>query len=98
MCIRDSYKAVTEFAISNGCVPMVWDINAGKGMSMLNRTTLKIDNANMMDGITGICFCNSKIPLFKHIFKTSLRYLVPFNRCSLLFGNNISVSLSLIHI
>ena len=31
---------------------MVWDINAGKGMSMLNRTTLKIDNANMMDGIT----------------------------------------------
>lgn len=50
--IRAYYKAVTEFAISNGCVPMVWDINAGKGMSMLNRTTLKIDNANMMDGIT----------------------------------------------
>ncbi len=31
---------------------MVWDINAGKGMSMLNRTPLKIDNDHMMDGIT----------------------------------------------
>lgn len=50
--IRAYYKAVTEFAISNGCVPMVWDINAGNGMSLLNRTTLKISNANMMDGIT----------------------------------------------
>lgn len=50
--IRAYYKAVTEFAISNGCVPMVWDINAGNGMSLFNRTTLKISNANMMDGIT----------------------------------------------
>lgn len=50
--IRAYYKAVTEFAISNGCVPMVWDINAGNGMSLLNRTTLKIGNAYMMDGIT----------------------------------------------
>ena len=50
--VKAYYKAVTEFAISNGCVPMVWDINAGNGMSLLNRTTLKISNANMMDGIT----------------------------------------------
>lgn len=50
--VKTYYKAVTEFAISNGCVPMVWDINAGNGMSLLNRTTLKISNANMMDGIT----------------------------------------------
>lgn len=50
--VKAYYKAVTEFAISNGCVPMVWDINAGNGMSLFNRTTLKISNANMMDGIT----------------------------------------------
>ena len=30
---------------------MVWDINAGNGMSLLNRNTLKVSNANMMDGI-----------------------------------------------
>ena len=50
--IKAYYKAVVESAINNGCVPMVWDINASNGMSLLNRTTLKIGNAYMMDGIT----------------------------------------------
>ena len=49
--VKAYYKAVTELAINNGCVPMVWDINAGNGMSLLNRNTLKVSNANMMDGI-----------------------------------------------
>ena len=49
--IKSYYKAVTEYAINNGCVPMVWDINK-TGMTVLDRAGLKVGNANMMDGIT----------------------------------------------
>ena len=50
--IKAYYKAVVESAINNGCVPFVWDINSSLGMTTLNRATLKVGNANMMDGIT----------------------------------------------
>ena len=50
--IKAYYKAVVEAAINNGCVPFVWDINSSLGMTTLNRATLKVSNANMMDGIT----------------------------------------------
>lgn len=50
--IKAYYKAVTEYAINNGCVPFVWDTNSTNGMTILNRNTLKVGNTNMMDGIT----------------------------------------------
>lgn len=50
--IKAYYTAVTQYAISNGCVPFVWDTNSGSGMTTINRGTLKVGNANMMDGIT----------------------------------------------
>lgn len=50
--IKAYYRAVTQYAIENGCVPMVWDTNSGSGMTTLNRNTLKVGNINMMEGIT----------------------------------------------
>ena len=47
--IKAWYKTVTKYAISCGCIPMVWDTNNGKGI--INRTRLTIDCPYAMEGI-----------------------------------------------
>lgn len=55
--IKAWFKDVTRKAISNGCVPMVWDINSiqqhgEKGtMTLLDRAHLRIFNQAAVDGI-----------------------------------------------
>ncbi len=50
--IKAWYAAVTRYAIANGCVPFVWDINTNQGMSIIDRAAVKVYNNNMMQGIT----------------------------------------------
>lgn len=50
--IKAYYAAVVRYAVDNGCVPYVWDINSGNGMSVISRSSLKVYNTNMMQGIT----------------------------------------------
>lgn len=52
--IFDWYKAVTRYAITYGCVPMVWDTNYSKQPSgtVINRANCSIFNQLAMDGIT----------------------------------------------
>ena len=50
--IKAWYAAVTRYAIDNGCVPLVWDINSSNGMSIIDRAAVKVYNTNMMQGIT----------------------------------------------
>ena len=51
--IRDWHKAVTRYAINNGCVPMVWDTNAGH--PVIDRANCTIGNefsyGGIMDGV-----------------------------------------------
>jgi len=42
---------VTKYAITNGCIPFAWDTNSGNGMTIINRSTVKVLNTNMMLGI-----------------------------------------------
>lgn len=49
--IRSWYEAVTKYAITNGCIPFAWDTNSGNGMTIINRSTVKVLNTNMMLGI-----------------------------------------------
>lgn len=44
------YKTVTQYAISSGCVPMVWDTNSDRGL--INRTTCSVVCKAAMEGIT----------------------------------------------
>ena len=46
---RDWYKAVTRYAINNGCVPMVWDTNGSN--SVINRTNCTIGCQFSYNGI-----------------------------------------------
>ncbi len=50
--IRSWYEAVTSYAIANGCIPFAWDTNSGNGMSIIDRSAVKVSNSNMMLGIT----------------------------------------------
>lgn len=49
--IRSWYEAVIKYAITNGCIPFAWDTNSGNGMTIINRSTVKVLNTNMMLGI-----------------------------------------------
>ena len=51
--IHDWYKTVTRYAITYGCVPMVWDTNNCKQPTgtVINRANCKIFNQFAMDGI-----------------------------------------------
>lgn len=55
--VKAWYKEVTKEAISNGCIPMLWDINhinrsGGKGtMTVVDRANLKIFSQVAFDGI-----------------------------------------------
>lgn len=44
------YQTVTKYAISSGCVPMVWDTNSDRGL--INRTTCSVVCKAAMEGIT----------------------------------------------
>ncbi len=50
--IKAWYAAVTSYAINNGCIPYAWDTNSGNGMSIIDRSSNKVSNTNMMTGIT----------------------------------------------
>jgi endoglucanase len=51
--IKAYYKAVNQYAISNGCVPFAWDTNyiGYPSMTIINRAKLSIYNQHMLDGI-----------------------------------------------
>ena len=51
--IKAYYKAVTKYAIDNGCVPMVWDTNntTYPSMTVFSRSALSVFNNNMLNGI-----------------------------------------------
>ena len=51
--IKAYYKAVTKYAIENGCVPVVWDTNytSYPSMTVFNRSAVKVFNDNMLTGI-----------------------------------------------
>ncbi|MBQ9230436.1 MAG: glycoside hydrolase family 5 protein [Prevotella sp.] len=55
--VKAWYKVVTQEAISNGCVPMLWDINrpdhhGEKGtMTVIDRANLKVFSTVALDGI-----------------------------------------------
>ena len=51
--IKAYYKAVTKYAIDNGCVPVAWDTNytSYPSMTIFSRASLKVFNVNMLDGI-----------------------------------------------
>ena len=55
--VKAWFKEVTEKAVSNGCIPMVWDINSpnqnGESgtMTIVNRSSLSIFCAYALDGI-----------------------------------------------
>lgn len=51
--IKAYYKAVSKSAVENGCVPIAWDVNQsdGLGMTLFNRSTLKVSNENMVKSI-----------------------------------------------
>ena len=50
--IKAWYAAVTSYAINNGCIPYAWDTNSGNGMSIIDRSNIKVLNTNMMTGVT----------------------------------------------
>ena len=52
--IKAYYKAVTKYAIENGCVPMAWDTNytSYPSMTIFGRAACKVFNDNMLSGIT----------------------------------------------
>ena len=51
--IKAYYKAVTKYAIENGCVPMAWDTNytSYPSMTIFGRAACKVFNDNMLSGI-----------------------------------------------
>ncbi len=51
--IKSYYKAVTGYAIQNGCVPMAWDTNytSYPSMTIFSRASCKVFNEKMLDGI-----------------------------------------------
>jgi len=51
--IKAYYKAVNQYAVSNGCVPFAWDTNyiGWPTMTIVNRATLGVHNQYMLDGI-----------------------------------------------
>lgn len=55
--IQSYYKAVNQYAISNGCVPFAWDTNSlnydSKGSSaIINRSTVAVYDTWMANGVT----------------------------------------------
>lgn len=49
--IRDYYHTITLEAINHGVLPFVWDANYHPGMTIIDRTALKVVNPSMMTGI-----------------------------------------------
>ncbi len=51
--IKSYYKAVTKYAIENGCVPVAWDTNntSFPSMTIFSRSALSVFNNNMLGGI-----------------------------------------------
>ena len=50
--IKAYYKYMNKICFENDIVPMVWDINSGGGMTIIDRSHLSIVCPYMMDGIT----------------------------------------------
>ena len=51
--IKAYYKAVTQYSIENGCVPVAWDTNytSYPSMTIFGRAACKVFNDNMLSGI-----------------------------------------------
>ncbi len=49
--IKSYYKFINKECIEHGIVPMVWDTNSSRGMTIINRNNLSIVCPYMMEGI-----------------------------------------------